>query len=135
MYVPVQPRGTDLVAVSEELHRSGDFVYLERAVEEAEHSLEMHLPYIVHAMAGHAYQLVPVMVGSISSTQAQQYGQLLGQRLVADPHLFVIASSDFCHWGDRFGYTPHDASHGAIWQSIDALDHAGTCTVLLSRCH
>jgi AmmeMemoRadiSam system protein B len=109
---------------TEELYKAGDFVYLDRAVEEAEHSLEMHLPYIVHAMAGHEYQLVPVMVGSISSSQAQQYGQLLGQRLVADPHLFVIASSDFCHWGERFGYTPHDESQ-PIWQYIDALDHDG----------
>lgn len=99
-------------------------MYLDRAVEEAEHSLEMHLPYIVHAMAGHEYQLVPVMVGSISSTQAQQYGHLLGQRLVADPQLFIIASSDFCHWGTRFGYTPHEEEM-AIWEYIDQLDHAG----------
>ncbi len=99
-------------------------MYLDRAVEEAEHSLEMHLPYIVHAMAGHEYQLVPVMVGSISSSQAQQYGHLLGQQLVADPHLFIIASSDFCHWGTRFGYTPHDEEQ-PIWEYIDSLDHEG----------
>lgn len=103
-------------------------MYLDRAVEEAEHSLEMHLPYIVHAMTGHEYALVPVMVGSISSSQAQEYGHVLGQRLVADPHLFIIASSDFCHWGTRFGYTPHEDS-APIWQYIDALDHQGMTAI------
>lgn len=114
--------------VTEELYKAGDFVYLDRAVEEAEHSLEMHLPYIVHAMAGHEYQLVPVMVGSISSSQAQQYGHLLGQRLISDPTLFIIASSDFCHWGSRFGYTPHDNKQ-PIYEYIDALDHQGMAAI------
>ena len=35
--------------------------------DEAEHSLELHLPYIVHVMRGQAWTLVPIVVGAIST--------------------------------------------------------------------
>ena len=35
------------------------------------------------------------------------YGRLLAPYL-EDPANLVIVSSDFCHWGRRFGYTYHD---------------------------
>jgi hypothetical protein len=34
---------------------------------QAEHSLELHTPYIVHTMRGSAFKLVPIMVGALSS--------------------------------------------------------------------
>lgn len=37
-------------AITDELHKTGEFDYLEKDVEEAEHSLEMHLPYLIHPM-------------------------------------------------------------------------------------
>ena len=38
-----------------------------------------------------------------------EYGQLLGKYLDDPGNLFVV-SSDFCHWGSRFGYTFYDRS-------------------------
>jgi predicted class III extradiol MEMO1 family dioxygenase len=39
---------------------------------------------------------------------------------------FFIVSSDFCHWGSRFRYQPHDSSKGsAIHEYIRWLDHRG----------
>ncbi len=35
------------------------------------------------------------------------YGRLLGPFL-DDPQNLFIVSSDFCHWGQRFGFTYHD---------------------------
>lgn len=41
---------------------------MDAAADEAEHSLELHLPYIVHVMARQpgAWTLVPIVVGAVS---------------------------------------------------------------------
>lgn len=38
--------------------------------------------------------------------------------------MFVI-SSDFCHWGKRFSYTPYNPEHGPIYKSIEHMDKEG----------
>ncbi|EGC48703.1 DUF52 domain-containing protein [Histoplasma capsulatum var. duboisii H88] len=81
-------------------------------VDSAEHSLELHLPYIHHLLrtlyptrAPAAYpRLVPMMVGSTSPATEAAFGALLAPYLADDTNAFVV-SSDFCHWGLRFGYT------------------------------
>lgn len=78
-------------------------------VDEAEHSLEMHLPYIYKMLsrtfsAGSFPPLVPILVGSTSPEVEKEYGRLLAPYL-ADPSNVFIISSDFCHWGSRFSYT------------------------------
>jgi AmmeMemoRadiSam system protein B len=78
-------------------------------VDEAEHSLEMHLPYICKMLsrnfsAGSFPPLVPILVGSTSPEVEKEYGKLLAPYL-ADPSNVFIISSDFCHWGSRFSYT------------------------------
>lgn len=42
-----------------------------------------------------------------------------------DPKTVFVISSDFCHWGPNFEYTPYDKSKGEIWQSIEAMDRRG----------
>jgi len=44
--------------------------------------------------------------------------------VVDHENLFVI-SSDFCHWGKRFSFTPYDQSAGKIFQSIERMDRRG----------
>lgn len=39
-------------------------------------------------------------------------------KYLKDPSNFFVLSSDFCHWGQRFQYTPYDKECGEIWQSI-----------------
>ena len=85
----------------------------------------MHLPYIVHVMGARQFTLVPIMVGALSEASEARYGKLLAPYLADPANLFVI-SSDFCHWGERFGFMYHDESHGGqIHQSIEALDRRG----------
>ena len=81
-------------------------------MDEAEHSLELHLPYI-HRLLQLQYPgkptseyppLVPVMVGSTAPETERAFGALLVPYL-ADPSNAFIISSDFCHWGLRFHYT------------------------------
>eukprot|EP00238_Polyblepharides_amylifera_P014054 CAMPEP_0196576874 /NCGR_PEP_ID=MMETSP1081-20130531/6044_1 /TAXON_ID=36882 /ORGANISM="Pyramimonas amylifera, Strain CCMP720" /LENGTH=292 /DNA_ID=CAMNT_0041895603 /DNA_START=174 /DNA_END=1052 /DNA_ORIENTATION=- len=106
------------------LNETGKFDEMERDVDEAEHSLEMHLPYICKVMEGKAFTLVPIMVGSLSPVVEAEYGELL-KHYIDDPANLFVVSSDFCHWGKRFNYTFYDKQCGPIHKSIEALDYAG----------
>lgn len=44
-----------------------------------------------------AIKIVPILIGSISSSKEAHYGQLLAPYL-ADSETFFVVSSDFCHW-------------------------------------
>ena len=88
------------------------FTTMSQAVDEKEHSIEMHLPYI-HRLLQLQYPdaptadyppLVPIMVGSTSAATEQAFGALLAPYL-ADPANAFVVSSDFCHWGPGFRYT------------------------------
>lgn len=108
-------------ALTDELYNTGKFDYLDKDVEEAEHSLEMHLPYIAKIMGKRDFTIVPIMVGSVSKDSEELYGKILAPYLQQPGVAFVI-SSDFCHWGKRFSYTPYDPEHGPIHKSIEHMD-------------
>ncbi|KAL3138237.1 hypothetical protein ABBQ32_006057 [Trebouxia sp. C0010 RCD-2024] len=109
--------------VYEQLLQTGHFVHMQLDVDEAEHSLELQMPFIMHTMREQSFKLVPIMVGAIDPTREAMYGRLLGPFLDDPTNLFVI-SSDFCHWGQRFGFTYYDTQkHGSISRSIQWLDN------------
>jgi len=68
--------------------------------------------------------LIPILVGSLDSSKLEKFGQLLAPYLCDPSNVFII-SSDFCHWGRKFSYTPYTPSDGEIWQYIQKLDHQG----------
>lgn len=88
------------------------FKAMSQSVDEAEHSAEMQLPYL-HRLLQKLYPgqpessyppLVPIMVGGTSDATEAALGKLLAPFIADEANAFVI-SSDFCHWGSRFGYT------------------------------
>ncbi|KAF2877138.1 MEMO1 family [Massariosphaeria phaeospora] len=90
---------------------------MSKQVDEREHSLEMHLPYIYKMLSSQnpdfnkdptSTKLVPIVVGSTSPTTEQELGRLLCPYL-SDPYTVFVISSDFCHWGPRFQYTHYQA--------------------------
>jgi AmmeMemoRadiSam system protein B len=105
--------------VVESLSRTQKFQRLNKSQEEEEHSLEMHLPYIRKVFQNKEITLVPVMVGQMDDEN--EYGRIFAEFFRNDENLFIV-SSDFCHWGQRFGYTPYDRSKGEVWQSIEKMD-------------
>ncbi|GFR44951.1 hypothetical protein Agub_g6259, partial [Astrephomene gubernaculifera] len=107
-----------------QLRATGRFEDMDLEVDEDEHSLELHTPYIVHTMRGQEFRLVPIMVGALTGEAEASYGKLLAPYLDDPTNLFVI-SSDFCHWGSRFSYTYYDREQGQIWESIKWLDQQG----------
>ncbi|POS85047.1 hypothetical protein EPUL_004559 [Erysiphe pulchra] len=101
------PIDTSTVAA---LRTTGKFDIMAPETDEREHSLEMHLPYI-HKLVSRVFKspenypfLVPILVGSTSASAEREYGRVLAPYL-ADPTSLFVISSDFCHWGLRFGYT------------------------------
>ena len=115
-------------------------------VDEAEHSLENQLPWLAQVMEGHPFTLIPIMVGSLSDESEAAYGKILApycegpsvfgcwvplltQCLIADPGTLFVLSSDFCHWGSRFGFVYHDKRAGPIHKCIEWLDRTGMAQI------
>lgn len=115
--------------VYRELQSTGMFPAMSLDVDEGEHSLELHLPYIAYVMRGRAFTLVPIMVGALNPSSEERYGELLAPYL-SDPHNVFVISSDFCHWGTRFSFTYYNEAQGQIYDSITWLDHKGIETIL-----
>ncbi|CAL9233997.1 unnamed protein product, partial [Arabidopsis halleri] len=112
------------VEMIKEIRAMGKFGMMDLRVDEAEHSMEMHLPYLAKVFEGHNVKVVPILVGAVSAENEAMYGELLA-KYVDDPKNFFSVSSDFCHWGSRFNYMHYDNTHGAIHKSIEALDKKG----------
>lgn len=107
-----------------ELHKTGQFRSMDSSVDEAEHSLELHMPFIAHVFRDAAVTIVPIMVGALDPSSEARYGRLLAPYLADASNLFIV-SSDFCHWGSRFQFTFQDHRMGPIFKSIEWLDKSG----------
>uniref|UniRef100_A0A8C4X279 Protein MEMO1 n=1 Tax=Eptatretus burgeri TaxID=7764 RepID=A0A8C4X279_EPTBU len=109
-----------------ELWQTGLFERMSIEVDEEEHSIEMHLPFVAKVMESRRddFTIVPILVGSLNDSREKEYGKLFSKYLNDPSNLFVI-SSDFCHWGHRFRYTYYDETHGEIYNSVKHLDRMG----------
>ncbi|KAK1753443.1 MEMO1 family [Echria macrotheca] len=116
---------------TEELRRTGQFSDMPPAKDVAEHSLEMHIPYLwkrlEQTFGGDVSKfppIVPILVGDGSAEKEESFGQLLVPYL-KDPENTFIVSSDFCHWGSRFSYRPVYSGGG-----VHNLDNGGSTATL-----
>ncbi|KFZ10439.1 hypothetical protein V501_05197 [Pseudogymnoascus sp. VKM F-4519 (FW-2642)] len=121
-------------ATIKELQATSKFDAWKAKTEEAEHSLEMHLPYIYKVLANTFNSpdefplLVPVLVGATSGLTERSYGEIFAPYL-ADPTSVFVVSSDFCHWGERFQYTyylPASPSANSEGYSLSRRDKTPT---------
>lgn len=119
----------------------GAFGYMLLAVDEEEHSFEMHAPFIVYRAQQEKVdvKIVPIMVSGLNKALKEKIVQELSPYFADEQNAFVVLL-DFCHWGRRFGYTEYvpgkdlgecseytesvARAPGAnkIWQSIEFLD-------------
>jgi MEMO1 family protein len=109
------------------------FVEMDTIVDEDEHSIEMHLPYVRQVFGKDAdvdgrVRVVPVMVGALDAASGRALGAVFA-RWLGQPGVLFIVSTDFCHWGRRFGYEFVDGGGGEIWESIERLDRRGMAAV------
>ena len=68
-----------------------------------EHSLEIQLPFLQRVLEP-GWTLVPILVGDLEESDYAKAADLL--RPLADDRTLLIVSSDFTHYGPRFGYLP-----------------------------
>lgn len=111
--------------ICNELLNQKGFSKLDKQDDENEHSLEMQYPYLYQTLYKYKCTplIIPIMVGEVDLESCEYYGKILSVLLERDDTVFVI-SSDFCHWGNNFGYTPYTGDQ-EIHKYIERLDHEG----------
>jgi MEMO1 family protein len=111
-----------------ELRATGKFKNMPPGNDVAEHSLEMHLPYIWKRCeqtfgAGKPFPpLVPILVGDGSGREEKEFAKVLLPYL-QDPETAFVVSSDFCHWGKNFRYRVY--APGTDLSEMDTLSSSG----------
>jgi hypothetical protein len=129
---PLGPLALDLPTINQLRSQSeAPFRCLRIFEDEEEHSIEMQLPFLKLLTKERSdVTIVPIYVGSIVQNDERMYARILAKYFDEPSSLFII-SSDFCHWGNRFRYTPRDfpstASRwfpdGSMNANIEALDN------------
>ena len=119
-------------ATVEALAASGAFEPLDAATDAAEHSLELHAPWLAHAFVGRLGEggvgLVPIMVGALDTPTEAAVAAALAP-LLADPATLFVVSTDFCHWGTRFSYTHVPPGHASIADGVEVMDRDGMAAI------
>jgi len=95
--------------------KSGSMVVSKPLVHEGEHSVQIEVPLLQQALGD--FCLVPIVTGTLSRKTVLKLAGLLLE--LADDDTLVVASSDFTHYGSRFGYVPFDKE---VEKNIRALD-------------
>ena len=111
--VPVAKR------VGEELSRQKLFLFDSKA-EAQEHSLEMQIPFLQVVLKN--FTIIPLMVGELEENDFVEAAKFL-RPYITDKTL-VVVSSDFTHYGERFGYLPftEDIKNNLKKLDIGAVD-------------
>ncbi len=124
----------------EQLLLTGKFSTMKKLEDEDEHSGEMQYPFISKILSnagmlnnqnGNCFtvRVLPIMVGSVRCAKEEAFGKLLSS-VLCDPEIFTVISTDFCHWGKRFGYAPLPSSNlgipvDKVYEYIQHLDRKG----------
>ncbi len=117
------------------LHNTGKFAFLPLELDEAEHSIEMHLPMLQSVLgsdACEAVRVLPIVISRTSASTEAEFAKLLAPYCEGDD-VAICLSSDFCHWGPRFQYTylPEDAatSTAKLSDRIEKMDREGVSKI------
>ncbi|KAK2601663.1 hypothetical protein QQS21_004814 [Conoideocrella luteorostrata] len=95
--------------VIQRVKEAGQMDDIPKPRDSAEHSLEMHLPYLykrceqTFGSPDKFPTIVPILIGDNNRDEEKNVGRILGPYLKDEENAFII-SSDFCHWGAHFQY-------------------------------
>jgi hypothetical protein len=106
-------------ATREQLLNTGLFDVTSQRIDEEEHSIEMHLPFLAMALkdASPDCAVLPIMVGSISSSRgALQYAHILQPYFNNPENLFVIS-----RWVRMFWSRPVLEAVSCVMLDLDAF--------------
>jgi hypothetical protein len=76
-----------------------------------EHSLEVQIPFLqfVAKIVKKEFKIVPIIISTLEYDKLIALGSKLGE-LCKDKNVYIIASSDFTHYGYNYGFLPFPAS-------------------------
>lgn len=97
-----------------------------RTIPEAhkrEHAVEIQLPFLQRTLKH--FDLIPLIVGDLKDEQYESVSNEL--KGLQGPDALFIASSDFTHFGPRFGYAPFAND---LRENISRLDHGAIDLIL-----
>jgi len=86
------------------------------AAHEYEHSVQSELPLLQYTQSD--FKFVPIVCGQLSYEQVREVGAIL--KGLIDEETLVVASSDFVHYGRRFGFVPFTDN---IAENLKKLDY------------
>eukprot|EP01012_Entosiphon_sulcatum_P016474 TRINITY_DN21402_c0_g1_i1.p1 TRINITY_DN21402_c0_g1~~TRINITY_DN21402_c0_g1_i1.p1 ORF type:complete len:322 (+),score=39.68 TRINITY_DN21402_c0_g1_i1:31-966(+) len=123
-------------ALLQQSSKETPFFVMDPEADAEEHSIEMHLPFLAQVLDASPgafalrkdIRIVPLVVGSLSARQERSFSDVM-QPYFERPDTLVFVSSDFCHWGARFRFTYYNPDHGAIHDSVAALDKEGMAII------
>jgi AmmeMemoRadiSam system protein A/AmmeMemoRadiSam system protein B len=109
------------------LRKSAIVDSVERA-ETEEHSLEMQLPLLQRVLP--SFALVPILVGQMRDAEQAELATALSE--IVDEHTLVVASSDFTHRGENYGYEVPPGK-GTIQERLARVDDVSVEEILKLR--
>lgn len=80
-----------------------------------EHSIEIQLPFLQSVLED--FKIVPLLVGEVNGREYQTFAESI--KPIIDDETLLVASSDFTHYGSRFGYVPFREN---IAENLNRLD-------------
>jgi AmmeMemoRadiSam system protein B len=92
-------------------------------VHRYEHSLEIQLPFLQRVLKD--WRLIPLIVGDLRRNEYRNAAAEISK--LADSKTLIVASSDFTHYGSRFGYVPF---RERIPENIQKLDQGAIEKIL-----
>jgi AmmeMemoRadiSam system protein B/AmmeMemoRadiSam system protein A len=93
--------------------------------EQHEHSLEMQLPLLQRVLP--SFTLVPILVGEMRDADYVELASALAE--IVDRQTLVVASSDFTHRGENYGYEVPPGK-GTLQERLAAVDDGSVAQIL-----
>ncbi|MCD6368129.1 MAG: AmmeMemoRadiSam system protein B [Candidatus Aenigmarchaeota archaeon] len=84
-----------------------------------EHSIEVQLPWLQYRFGN--VKFVPIVIGSNNPEVYKDVGNAIKNAIKATKSI-VIASSDFTHYGEVYGYTPIRGGPSKVLRYIESID-------------
>ncbi|MEQ8170395.1 MAG: AmmeMemoRadiSam system protein B [Candidatus Eremiobacterota bacterium] len=114
-------------AICNELMKENLFTKDEEA-EKKEHSIEIQLPFLQRIAEN--FKIIPVMVGNLKEGDYKKVAEVM--KRYVDSNTVVIASSDFTHYGQNYGYVPFKEH---IPENLNKLDTGAINFILKKDVH
>jgi AmmeMemoRadiSam system protein B/AmmeMemoRadiSam system protein A len=107
-----------LCADAVEALRDGKLVQAVSSAHRQEHAIEIELPFLQERLD--EFCLVPILAGATDAGMQREMASRLAR--LDDGRTLFVFSTDFTHYGPRYGYTPHGQSAVSARQEIARLD-------------